>query len=403
VSNEAVTDGRPWHAAVPRSWETYFAVCAAAMAVFIGSVEHDGRRPVVWGLLAAMVLWYAVFGRAVIARPEPYWRGWLFQAVLLALFAASLAEVGLTSFLLFALCPIVYMTLPIKPAHVVVGVYAFTPAAVVFVLAGWEAMAVLVPLGAIVTAMSIVTALTTERIERTSEERAALIAELESSRAEVARLSRAAGVAEERQRLAGDIHDTVAQGLSSVVMLVEAADGVLHRDTEAARRYLAMIARTARENLDETRAIVAALTPAPLVEATLPDALRRLADRFSDDSGTAATVVVEGEARALPTGTEVVLLRVAQEALTNAGKHAKASSVAIALEYKTGLDYENDHVELEVVDDGIGFDVEALSSRYGPSGYGLGTMRARVEQIGGELTVTSTPESGTAIRTRVTA
>jgi signal transduction histidine kinase len=379
-----------WHQAVPRSWEIYFTVCIAGVAAFAG-IESADQRPVVWVLLAAMVLWYVAFGRPVAAR-DPDWRHWLFQTVLLALFATSLTVSGLTSFLLFTLCPLVYMTLPIRPGHVVVAVYAFAPAAVTFVRGDLQALAVTVPLGAIVTATSVTIALTTERIERTSEERAALIKELESSRAEVARLSRAAGVAEERQRLAGDIHDTVAQGLSSVVMLAEAADGVLTRDPEAARRYLAMISRTARENLHEARAIVAALTPAPLAEATLADALRRLADRFDHDTGTPATVVVDGQARPLPTGTEVVLLRVAQEALTNAGKHAKASAVAV------GLEYTADDVALEVVDDGVGFDVAALSS-----GYGLGAMRARVEQIGGALTITSTPNSGTAVRTRVTA
>jgi signal transduction histidine kinase len=190
--------------------------------------------------------------------------------------------------------------------------------------------------------------------------------------------------------LAGDIHDTVAQGLSSVVMLVEAADAMLDRDPVAARGHLALAARTARENLDEARAIVGALTPSPLADATLADALRRLSQRFASEHSTAVAVRVGGDDRPLPTSIEVVLLRVAQEALTNARKHAQASTVDLELTYASG------GVCLEVTDDGGGFDVAALSP---------GTVsvrwRARVEQVGGRLIITSGPDRGTTVRAEV--
>jgi signal transduction histidine kinase len=237
-----------------------------------------------------------------------------------------------------------------------------------------------------------VIAVTTERSERISDERAALIRELNSTRAEVARLSREAGIAEERQRLAGDIHDTVAQGLSSVVMLVEAADVVLTRDPAAARAHLTLAARTARENLDETRAIVAALTPSPLTDASLADALGRLVERFRQDVGAATSMDIAGDARPVPTGTEVVLLRVAQEALNNVRKHAGASTVSLTLAYGAQT------VSVQVRDDGCGFDVAALAP-----GYGLGGMQTRVEQVGGRLSIASTPGAGTTVRTEVTA
>jgi signal transduction histidine kinase len=239
--------------------------------------------------------------------------------------------------------------------------------------------------------MSMAISLTMARNERVSEERAALIRELNASRAEVARLSREAGIAEERQRLAGDIHDTVAQGLSSVVMLVEAADAALPHDPQQARTHLGLAARAARENLDETRAIVAALTPSHLAQATLADALGRLAERFERETGTAGTVSTTGDPRPLPTGTEVVLLRVVQEALNNVRKHAGASAVSISLTYSAKA------VLVVVADDGCGFDVAALSP-----GYGLGGMQARVEQVGGQLGIASTP-AGTTIRTEVPA
>jgi signal transduction histidine kinase len=241
-------------------------------------------------------------------------------------------------------------------------------------------------------ASSIFTASTIGRIERLSAERAALIDELTSARAEVARLSRQAGVGEERQRLAGEIHDTVAQGLSSVVMLVEAADVALIPDPEAARRHLDLAARTARENLAEARAIVAALTPGQLDEASLADALRRLGERFGAEAGIPVEHTREGESRPLATSVEVVLLRVAQESLSNIRKHAGASMVTLRLVLTP------DTVTLEVHDDGCGFDPSTMSS-----GYGLDAMRSRVEQVGGRLAVLSTPDRGTTIRTELDA
>ena len=365
------------------------------MAVFLTLLATGGHGRTALGaigVLALMVVWYLVLGHRLVCETAGSWRGWVFQAGLLALYVVGLSFADSMSLLLFALCPMVYQTVPVRPGHPVVAAYAFAPAVVAAATGDPGALAVLIPFGAVVTAISVVIAVTISRSERISEERAELIKELNASRAEVARLSREAGVAEERQRLAGDIHDTVAQGLSSVVMLVEAADAALPDDPQLARTHLSLAARAARENLDETRAIVAALTPSHLAQATLPDALGRLADRFRSETGTGATISTTGEARPLPTGTEVVLLRVVQEALNNVRKHAGASAVTVALTYGP------DAVAVEVRDDGVGFDVAALAP-----GYGLGGMQARVEQVGGRLSIASTPGAGTTVRTEVPA
>lgn len=377
----------------PRLWEAYFAVCllaTSALTYLVETTEPVRERQITLGLYAAMAAWYVVLGGPVVRAQKATGRGLVFQVGLLALFAAALVVVGTSSFLLFGLCPLAYMTLRFRQAHVAVAVYAFTPALVGLVLDGPQSLRPTLPIGAVAFVISLVIATTTKRAERTSEERAVLIEELESTRAELARLSREAGIAEERQRLAGDIHDTVAQGLSSVVMLVEAADAALGRDPEAARGHLRLAARTARENLYEARAIVGALTPSPLAEATLADALRRLAERFAHETGVTASMLATGAGRPLPTGTEVVLLRVAQEALNNVRKHAGAGTAGVELRYLP------DRVVVEVRDDGVGFDVSALAP-----GYGLGAMQARVEQIGGRLSITSTPGSGTTLRTEV--
>jgi signal transduction histidine kinase len=279
------------------------------------------------------------------------------------------------------------MVLPLPSAHAAVVAFSLTPSVVLLATGDLtRAVTVALPIGLIAIAISVAMATTTSRTERVSAERQALIDELASSRAEVARLSRAAGVAEERQRLAGEIHDTVAQGLSSVVMLIEAALA----NPLAARQHLELAARTARENLDETRAIVAALTPAPLDGASLEDALRRVTDRFAAETGIAADLDVTGVDRPLPIGVEVVLLRVVQEALTNVRKHAGAQHVAVRLAVDPG------QASVEVSDDGCGFDPAAPES-----GYGIRAMRNRVEQVDGRLLVHSRPGHGATVQAEV--
>jgi len=217
-------------------------------------------------------------------------------------------------------------------------------------------------------------------------------AELTATRAEVARLSHETGVAAERQRLAGEIHDTIAQGLSSVVMLVQAAEADLDRAPARARRHLAMIARTARDNLDEARALVAALAPTALDGASLAEAVGRLVGNFTAETGVRVSYDLVGTPKALPTGLDVVLLRAAQEALSNVRKHAAAGSVTVRLAYGTAA------VVLGVRDDGRGFDPGQPAT-----GYGLGAMRSRVGQVGGTLSVESTPGTGTTVRAEVPA
>jgi signal transduction histidine kinase len=374
-------------------WELFFAVAFGGVLVhsLVASRQDSvALRVAVAGLLLAMALWYVLFGRALVKAEGTDWHGFLFAAVLLTLFIAGTALQGSMSFLLFALCPLAYMVLPLGAAHAAVVAFSLTPSVVFLAKTGdpQGTMTTLLPISLVAIAISVTMAVTISRTERLSSERAALIDELASSRAEVARLSREAGVAEERQRLAGEIHDTVAQGLSSVVMLIEAA---LVAEPRAARQHLDLAIRTARDNLDEARAIVGALTPA-LDGASLEDALRRAVDRFTDETDIPAMFTTSGTSRALPTAVEVVLLRVVQEAMTNVRKHSGAGCARVS------LTLEPSTVAVEVTDDGSGFDPEALHA-----GYGQGAMRNRVEQLGGRLYVHSAPGQGTTVRTEVDA
>jgi signal transduction histidine kinase len=182
----------------------------------------------------------------------------------------------------------------------------------------------------------------------------------------------------------------VAQGFTSIIMLLQAADAAVDSQPGTARRHLALALATARDNLAEARALVTALTPAELESAALDSALRRLTDAVAGQLKVTAAFEVAGTPRPLPTATEVVLLRVCQEALANVRKHAHARRMLVRLRYGDGL------VGLDVTDDGCGFD----PGRDG-GGYGLRGMRARVGQEGGRLDVRSAAGAGTTVSVEV--
>lgn len=237
------------------------------------------------------------------------------------------------------------------------------------------------------------------RVIEQSHERASLIEELRTARGELAEAHHASGVLAERERMAGEIHDTLAQGFTSIVMLAQAAQAELGRSrpSEATAR-LSSIEQTARDNLDEARALVAAFAPAALAGSTLVEALERLTDRFGVETG----VVVSAEfapsraaVAALPPSAQVVLLRAAQEALTNIRRHADADAVSL----RVIVDDHAGSALIEVNDDGVGFDSTELSS----AGFGLAGMRGRVETVGGTVDVRSAPGRGTSVRVRVPA
>ena len=230
---------------------------------------------------------------------------------------------------------------------------------------------------------------------REAERRGELIRQLEGVRADLAEAHRQAGVLAERERLSHEIHDTLAQGFTSLLMLVQAADSTAETDPATTRERLALAERTARENLAEARSLVAALAPTPLQGAPLDTAIRRITARCGEELGIAAEVQVQGTPRELPADVQVVLLRAAQEALANVRKHAAASSVGVR------LDYRPRGVSLQVTDDGTGFSAPAGAAAGGAAGYGLLGMRARVEQVSGTLEIVSAPGAGTTVRVEV--
>lgn len=206
---------------------------------------------------------------------------------------------------------------------------------------------------------------------RESERRRALIDELTRTRAELAETQHEAGVLAERQRLAREIHDTLAQGLSSIVLLLRAAP-------QDPAGYVGEAMRAAEDNLAEARRFVHALAP-PGLDGSLEEALRRLC------SGQGAIFHLDGEPYTLPRRAEIALFRIAQGGLANVTRHARASRAALTLTYM------EDEVAMDIVDDGRGFDPPTRA------GNGIGFIRARAAELGGTVTVESAPGLGTAL------
>jgi signal transduction histidine kinase len=222
-----------------------------------------------------------------------------------------------------------------------------------------------------------------ERLEAALHENAGLHAQLLAQ-------ARESGIQDERQRLASEIHDTLAQGLAGIITQLQAAERGAEVQGEA-ENHVARALRLARSSLTEARRSVHALGPQELGRAQLPDALRALAERWSQDEGVGVQVEVTGTQLPLSPAIDVSLFRVAQEALTNVAKHAAASRVGITLSY-TGPE-----VLLDVRDDGRGF-AQAESA-----GFGLTSMRQRIRGVGGHVEVQSAPGEGTSVSARVPA
>ena len=245
--------------------------------------------------------------------------------------------------------------------------------------------------------------------ERTAElTRANLLLEgeiKERKRAEAALAQHAAevAVAEERSRLARDLHDSVTQSLHSSTLMAEAGQRLAGAgDLERTRHYLTRLGEISRQALKEMRLLVYELRPLALREVGLVGALQQRLDTVERRAGVEARLVVigvepgESQEIELPAEVEEALYPIAQEALNNALKHAKPSSVTVTLRLEGEPPARR--IALEVADDGRGFDVGTME---GAGGIGLDSMRERAEQVGGILTIHSAPGEGTRVQVTI--
>ncbi|WP_228566189.1 sensor histidine kinase [Nocardia sp. SYP-A9097] len=381
-----------------RLWAAFVIVGCSATggAIFLLSHQFPANRFGATAALAGIVVWTLVSVRAHLGGPnEVYrwrrlsWRTVTFVLVAMVLFAVALSFAAAAVAALPVLYSLAYLALPLRSGLVAGTAISLLPTLMALLTEGVHGTDV--PLAVVISVIGlafspIIGAAIRVAVEY-GEQQTALLAELEESRAESARLSRVAGQASERARLAQEIHDTLAQGFTSIVALVQAIDLEVDTDPAAARRHLGLIEETARENLAEARTMVVELTPAALTSNSLSDALSRLAERLRAQTEISVTVHADPMLPVLGTAAEVALLRVAQEALANVRKHAAASQVDVMLAATPS------GVRLSLADNGIGFTIAAM-----PTGFGLRGMRDRVELIGGTLSVTSRPGHGTTVQ-----
>ncbi|CAL9575071.1 sensor histidine kinase [Streptomyces sp. enrichment culture] len=384
---------------------------AAVRAVAAGDAARatavTGAAAVTGAVYAAGPALLAVRGRSARgARAARTWLG--------AVCAAWLGLLVLTPDALWVAFPLYFLQLRLLPVRWALPAVAATAGAAVLAYVGHGAplnpgVFVGPPLGA---AVAVATVLGYQALSRENERRRQLIDELVSTRAELAAAERHAGTLAERERLAREIHDTLAQGLSSIQLLLRAAERALPPGSPAAA-HIERAREEARGNLAEARRFVRALTPPDLQRGSLVAALERLcAQGAPPEGGGGGAGVPSGGAGAagggapgraprvrfslsgtpvpLPTPYEVALLRIAQSALANTVRHAAARRAEVTLTFMDAS------VTLDVVDDGGGFD-PAVCAPSADGGFGLPAMRARAESLGGTFAVESAPGQGTAV------
>ncbi|MFF8344905.1 sensor histidine kinase [Cellulosimicrobium funkei] len=380
-----------------RWWDVAFYVIVVLSALALLTAGVAGTALLVsLAALGTILLAYLAWGRRA-ARTRAQVPAHLYLVVAIAGTLVVVGQDALGTLLLFAVFTQIWMLSEHLWAQVVLCVVlaAGTALALAFDPATGrvepDELASAAPQMGVALAFALSLGLWTAHTMRQSERHARLVDALRATQVELARSHHEAGVLAERERVAQEIHDTLAQGFTSVVMLAQAAGADLDRGApDAARERLALVESTARDNLAEARALVAASAPAPLQGSTLGEALRRLATRFTEETGT-RVVLAADDVPGLSSAEEVVLLRSAQEALTNVRRHAGAGTVRV------GLRHDADGTLLEVCDDGRGLPDDAAE------GYGLRGMRERVAAEGGSLEVGPAPGGGTRVAVRLPA
>ncbi|WP_022882065.1 sensor histidine kinase [Gryllotalpicola ginsengisoli] len=413
----------------PRWWDAVIAAGLGACGVLLGMSEPFNRNPVSWCMLAGFALVYAFLARRLLTVADgtaPV------ASVACAVIVAALVGVSVYGYPALATLqcvayPLVW-TLPWSgtrgaiAANLAIGVAVFLGYGLSPMngrdAAGWTGGAAVAVLS---VTFSIVLGVWISNIARYGAERARLLAELTAAQDELAAMHREAGVTSERARLAREVHDTVAQSLTALVMLAERAGRELRGgDPSTPAETIATIEATARETLAETRALVATTTPVPM-ESGLAEALGRLAARFRRETGIEVTVDVgpdgpdgpgvpggpdgpDGGEPRIAREQEVVLLRCAQEGLANVRKHAAAQRVELEVALVSAGDPAGTEARLTVRDDGVG--VREASDDpgtggggfgdggFGDRGFGLDGMRERVRMLGGRLTLANRPTGG---------
>lgn len=359
VAQSIADNARPWGAAVVGVVVLVWYVGGMWVARQPTSGLSGGRAPVLWlaGLTVGWVALVAISANFV----------WLVFAIFL-LYLQTIALPGSIPIVLF-----------------------LTGAAITAVATGPDGLSVGVVVGPLTgAAVAIVITMVYRDLRDEVHRRERLMAELTAAQQRLAAAERHAGVLAERERLAHDIHDTVAQGLSSIVLLLRSISDDPDTLSPHSRGQVDAATAAAKTALEDTRRVVRALAPAGLAGQPLATALQRLlTDAWP--VGIDTDLEVDGEPYELPTRTAVALLR-AQGALGNVIAHSGAVHARVT------LTYQPTRVSLDVADDGNGFDPnEPTTETANGTGIGLIAIRTRLAEVGGTLTIESKPAAGTAI------
>jgi signal transduction histidine kinase len=391
-------------------WIAYLLLGVSTFFALLRPDRVGNERLITLGLVAATVAWlYVFFTRVPEPRRARPIRMLVYVVGLLVL--AGLLTSRNPIFFIFAISGFFHASF-LRPWPLTVLAVFATSALIDLLLTGfpWPTVDLWILFGVLIVIQTITIGFGSvigERLTELNEQRRELLAEREAALTEIRGLqqqlmtqAREAGVLEERARMAGEIHDTIAHGLTGVVTQLEAAGQAAERPADWTR-HVDNALRLAREGLAEARRSVEALRPEALEGASLDEALRDLARRWSALNGINAAFTTTGDPLPLHSDIEVALLRTAQEALINVAKHAGASRVGLTLSYM------GDVVTLDVRDDGVGFDASAGDDAPRPpatgSGFGLTAMRQRLSRLAGTLAIESEPGGGTAISARLPA
>lgn len=381
--------------ATTRSLQFALDVLLGALVVLtiVGAFGGGGGQE--WLIVACAAVFGALYseGRRRINTPDdvdaPRGALWPAGAWIWALIAVWAALLALVDAALWIAFPLMFLQM-----HVLGPRRGPIAVAVTVLIAGWGGLTSgLAPVGSVLgpvlgAGVAVGVVLGLEAVVRESAERLRIIEELTRTRADLAAVEGERATIAERERLAREIHDTLAQGFSSIGLLLRAADRDLGQATpesvRSARAHVATAQQAVHENLVEARRVVRALAPPALDAANLVAAIERLAERTSVPGGLQVLVEVTGDQRELPAPVETALLRIAQSAVANVVQHAYASRAQITVTFYT------EGITLDVVDDGIGFDPAAVT-RSATNGFGILAMRSRVAELGGTLELESSP------------